>query len=98
MSDTLMKVLASDLFETGFNAAATIPESGYMVVHGASWVMAQEFSDEGPVADAWLTYGHSHDPKSEFYSDQTKLFGAGTWPRYYSLRMPLRMILSLARR
>ena len=61
------------------NAAATIPELGYMVVHGASWVMALEFTDEGPVADAWLTYGQSHDPESEHYSDQTKLFSAGTW-------------------
>ena len=61
------------------NAAATIPNAGYMVVHGASWVMALEFTDEGPVADAWLTYGQSHDPESEHYSDQTKLFSAGTW-------------------
>lgn len=61
------------------NAAATIPDAGYMVVHGASWVMALEFTDEGPVADAWLTYSQSHDPESEHYSDQTKLFSKGTW-------------------
>jgi len=61
------------------NAAATIPDAGYAVVHGASWVMALEFTDEGPVADAWLTYGQSHDPESEHYSDQTELFSAGTW-------------------
>ena len=61
------------------NLAATIPDAGYAVVHGASWVMALEFTDEGPVADAWLTYGQSHDPESEHYSDQTKLFTAGTW-------------------
>jgi acyl-homoserine-lactone acylase len=61
------------------NAAATIPDSGYNVFHGASWVMALVFTDAGPVADAWLTYGQSHDPESEHYSDQTKLFSAGTW-------------------
>jgi acyl-homoserine-lactone acylase len=61
------------------NAAAMIPELGYMVVHGASWVMALEFTEQGPVADAWLTYSQSHDPESEHFSDQTKLFSTGTW-------------------
>jgi acyl-homoserine-lactone acylase len=61
------------------NVANAIPNSGYSVYHGASWVMALEFTDAGPVADAWLTYGQSHDPESEHYSDQTKLFSEGTW-------------------
>ena len=61
------------------NAAAMIPNLGYMVVHGASWVMALEFTEDGPVADAWLTYGQSHDPESEHFSDQTNLFSEGTW-------------------
>jgi acyl-homoserine-lactone acylase len=61
------------------NASATIPNDGYQVVHGASWVMALEFTDAGPVADAWLTYSQSHDPESDHYSDQTKLFSEGTW-------------------
>lgn len=61
------------------NHSVTIPNDGYQVVHGASWVMALEFTDAGPVADAWLTYSQSHDPESEHYSDQTKLFSEGTW-------------------
>jgi acyl-homoserine-lactone acylase len=61
------------------NAGAMIPNTGYYVAHGASWVMALEFTEDGPVADAWLTYGQSHNPESEHFSDQTKLFSAGTW-------------------
>ena len=61
------------------NAALTIPGAGYHVVHGASWVMALEFTENGPVADAWLTYGQSHNPESEHFSDQTRLFSRGEW-------------------
>ncbi len=61
------------------NAAARIPDLGYSVVHGASWVMALAFTEQGPVADAWLTYSQSHDPESENFSDQTKLYSAGIW-------------------
>jgi acyl-homoserine-lactone acylase len=61
------------------NAAATVPNVGYGVYHGASWVMALEFTDEGPKADAWLTYGQSHDPESVHYDDQTALYSSGTW-------------------
>lgn len=74
------------------NAAAVIPQLGYMVVHGASWVMAVEFTEQGPTADAWLTYGQSHDPESEHYSDQTQLFSTGTWRRGSLLRLQLKMI------
>lgn len=61
------------------NAAETVADQGYFVYHGASWVMALEYTDEGPKADAWLTYGQSHDPESDHYDDQTKLYSAGTW-------------------
>jgi acyl-homoserine-lactone acylase len=61
------------------NTGVMLPELGYMVVHGASWVMALEFTEQGPVADAWLTYSQSHDPESEHFSDQTQLFSTGTW-------------------
>jgi len=61
------------------NAASAIPGVGYYVYHGASWVMALEFTEAGPVADAWLTYGQSHDPESEHFSDQTHLYSRGEW-------------------
>ena len=52
---------------------------GYPVFHGASWVMALEFTDQGPKADAFLTYSQSNDPESDHYADQTKLFSEGDW-------------------
>ncbi len=42
-----------------------LPDSGYIVIHGASWVMALEFTKQSPGANAWLTYGQSHNPESE---------------------------------
>jgi acyl-homoserine-lactone acylase len=59
--------------------AGSLKDGGYEVTHGASWVMALEFTEDGPVADAWLTYGQSHDPESENFSDQTELFSEGSW-------------------
>jgi len=41
--------------------------------------MALEFTDQGPKADAFLTYSQSNDPESDHYADQTKLFSEGDW-------------------
>jgi len=61
------------------NLAHSISDQGYEVFHGASWVMALEFTENGPRADAFLAYSQSHDPESEFYADQTRLYSNGEW-------------------
>lgn len=61
------------------NRGSATANEGYPVVHGASWVMALEYTDNGPKADAWLTYSQSHDPESPHYDDQTDLFSKGQW-------------------
>jgi len=61
------------------NLAHGLSNQGYEVFHGASWVMALEFTEEGPKADAFLAYSQSHDPESEFYADQTRLYSNGEW-------------------
>ncbi|HSK14397.1 MAG TPA: penicillin acylase family protein [Phnomibacter sp.] len=53
--------------------------SGYPIFHGTSFIMALEFTDEGPRANALLTYGQSGDPASEHFLDQTKLFQRKEW-------------------
>ncbi len=52
---------------------------GYPVVHGSSFLMALAYTDEGPRAKAFLTYGQSGDPESEHFRDQTKLFSEKQW-------------------
>jgi acyl-homoserine-lactone acylase len=56
-----------------------LTETGYPVVHGSSFLMALEFSREGPRAKAFLTYGQSGDPASPHFTDQTELFARKQW-------------------
>ncbi len=67
------------VFNINTSSSAKVPSYGYPVYHGASWLMALEFTESGPKADAFLTYGQSHDPESEHFVDQTRLFSKGEW-------------------
>lgn len=53
---------------------SSLNADGYPLNYGTSFVMAVEFTDAGPHAEALLTYSQSADPASPFYADQTKLF------------------------
>jgi len=61
------------------NAATRLTEDGYLITYGTSFVMALEFTDDGPRADALLTYSQSTDPASPHFADQTRLFGEDGW-------------------
>ncbi|BAJ00121.1 acylase [Shewanella violacea] len=67
------------VFNINTGGSAKVKSYGYPVFHGASWLMALEFTADGPKADAFLTYGQSHDPESEHFADQTRLFSKGEW-------------------
>ncbi|QFU20562.1 acylase [Shewanella eurypsychrophilus] len=67
------------VFNINTGSSAKVKDYGYPVFHGASWLMALEFTDNGPRADAFLTYGQSHDPESDHFVDQTRLFSKGEW-------------------
>jgi acyl-homoserine-lactone acylase len=56
-----------------------LTEAGYPVLHGSSFVLVVEFTDDGPHADAILTYGQSGDPESEHFTDQTEMFARKQW-------------------
>ena len=72
-------ITVDGVFNINSGSSAKVTSLGYQVRHGASWLMALEFTDEGPVAEAFLTYSQSHDPESEHYADQTHLFSTGQW-------------------
>ncbi len=59
--------------------SAPTDRPGYPVTNGTSFVYNVEFTADGPVAEALLTYGESGDPASPYFSDQTKLFSAKQW-------------------
>jgi len=56
-----------------------LKDIGYAITFGASFVMSLSYTDEGPYAEAFLTYSQSGDPDSPHYADQTKLFSKKQW-------------------
>jgi acyl-homoserine-lactone acylase len=49
------------------------------IIHGSSWVMTVEFTDDGPRSEGLLTYSQSTNPASPHYADQTWLFSQKGW-------------------
>ncbi len=56
-----------------------LTKEGYPINVGTSFIMALEFTANGPRAQAFLTYSQSGDPASPQYYDQTELFSAKKW-------------------
>ena len=61
------------------NGATGLTEDGYVINFGTSFIMALGFEDDGPRAEAFLTYGQSSDPASPHFADQTRLFSDKAW-------------------
>jgi acyl-homoserine-lactone acylase len=47
--------------------------------YGSSFIMAIQFTDEGPEGRAILTYSQSAEVDSPWYVDQTELFSGKQW-------------------
>ena len=56
-------------------------EGGLTPVHGSSYIQIVGFDEDGPVADAILSYSQSTNPASPHYADQTRLYAAKEWVR-----------------
>jgi acyl-homoserine-lactone acylase len=54
---------------------------GYLVNNGSSFMMVMEFTQNGPVAEAVLSYSQSTDPTSPHFADQTRLFSQSQYRR-----------------
>lgn len=57
----------------------SLSETGYNVVHGSSFIMTLAYTDEGPEAQAILSYSQSGNPSSDYFSDQTALYRDKIW-------------------
>jgi acyl-homoserine-lactone acylase len=56
------------------------PRLGWTSIrHGSSWIMAVEFTPDGPISEGVLTYSQSTNPNSKHYSDQTRLYASKGW-------------------
>ncbi len=58
-----------------------IGPKGLQVYFGTSYIQTVTFDNQGPVADALLTYGESSDPASPHAFDQMREFSAKRWNR-----------------
>ncbi|MFT6398401.1 MAG: acyl-homoserine-lactone acylase [Bradymonadia bacterium] len=56
-----------------------LTEEGWVVNAGNSWVMAMEFTDDGPRGHALMTYGQSEDPASDHHDDQAERYVDLEW-------------------
>lgn len=56
-----------------------LTEEGYLYTYGATFMMALEFTADGPRANAVLIYGQSGDPESPHYFDQIDLYLNKQW-------------------
>jgi acyl-homoserine-lactone acylase len=73
----------SENFIAGSNS---LSETGYNVVHGSSFIMTLGWGDDGPKAEALLSYSQSGDPNSPHFDDQTQLYAQKAWrPIRYTL-------------
>ena len=55
------------------------PDGYTPVVHGNSYMQTVTFDENGPVAEALLSYSQSSDPEDENYADQTTLYSNKQW-------------------
>ncbi len=71
----------------GSNGVLNMQESewqsgvGYVPVRGSSYMQVVTFDEQGPVADAVLSYSQSTEPTSPNYADQTQLYSKKAWNR-----------------
>ena len=64
-----------------YQDARPAPWGGLMPVHGTSYIQIVGFDEDGPVADAILSYAQSTDPASPHFADQTRAYAAKQWHR-----------------
>lgn len=57
-----------------------ISQRGIRIDYGTSYVQTVTFDEQGPVAQALLTYGQSTNPASPHQTDQLRLYAAKQWP------------------
>ena len=61
------------------NATTDLTDEGYALNYGSSFVMAMEYTDEGPRARTILTYGQSEDPESPGFGATFDAFANKQW-------------------
>jgi acyl-homoserine-lactone acylase len=64
---------------TAIGDSRYLTDAGYPVVHGSSFILTLGFDDDGPIAEALLSYSQSGNPKDAHFRDQTDLYAQKLW-------------------
>ncbi|WP_068544809.1 penicillin acylase family protein [Thalassotalea crassostreae] len=60
-----------------------LTDKGYPISYGTSFIYSLAFTEQGPQAQAFLTYGQKENPNSAEYASQTKRFAEKDWRDIY---------------
>jgi acyl-homoserine-lactone acylase len=64
---------------TGSSLQTVDGDPGYLVDNGTSFMLALSYTDDGPKAEAFLTYGDTEDRSSDLYTEATQRFSDKDW-------------------
>lgn len=54
-------------------------DTGYLINDGTSFLLALEYTNEGPRAQVFLTYGNTEDRSNPLYTESTQRFSGKDW-------------------
>src|SRR5918998_249156 len=77
--DPALTGLTRDLVAPGSSLARTDGETGYAINNGTSFLMALAFTDDGPEARTFLTYGDTEDRSDPEHVEATRRFSDKAW-------------------
>ena len=77
--DPALTDLSREALAPGSSLSRIEGETGYPINNGTSFLMALEFTDDGPEARTFLTYGNPEDRSSPDHLGSTELFSSKTW-------------------
>ncbi|HEX5947361.1 MAG TPA: penicillin acylase family protein [Acidimicrobiales bacterium] len=77
--DPAITDLSREVLAPGSSLSRIEGETGYLINNGTSFLMAVGFTDDGPEARTFLTYGNTEDRSSPDYLAATERFSDKAW-------------------
>jgi acyl-homoserine-lactone acylase len=65
--------------DLALDSATDLSSNGYHINYGASYILSVALTEDGPQAQAMLSYSQTEDPNSSHFSDQTLLYSNKLW-------------------
>src|SRR5690606_14534684 len=79
IADPALAAIEREMVAPGSSLTRIEGEVGYPVNNGTSFLMAVAFTEDGPEARAFLTYGDTEDRSNPDYTEATRRFSEKEW-------------------